>query len=102
MYRSYIFIVLIVVIFSSINASCLAQELQSREGNIVVCIIELEHANAEDLVKTLRPFLSSKGTIVPYQRTNTLIIKDKEHIVNMLAKIIKGKPCTQDKPNAEK
>ena len=57
-------------------------------------MIQLEHADAEYLASVLEPFLSPEGSIIPYKTTNTLIIKDREPVVNMLAEIIKGKPCT--------
>ena len=56
-------------------------------------MIQLEHADAEYLASVLKPFLSPKGSIVPDVHTNTLIIKDRASIVNMLAEIIKGKLC---------
>jgi type II secretory pathway component GspD/PulD (secretin) len=59
----------------------------------VVCMIRLEHADAEHLASVLRPFLSAQGSLSAYAPTNTLIIKDRASIVNMLAEIIKGKPC---------
>ena len=63
-------------------------------GRIIVCMIQLEHADPEQLAVVLKPFLSPEGSIVPYPPTNTLIIKDREPVVNMLAEVIKGKPCT--------
>lgn len=73
----------------------LAQEKTTSSGErIIVCMIQLEHADAEYLASVLKPFLSPQGSIVPYVNTNTLIIKDRASIVNMLAEIIKGKPCT--------
>ena len=62
-------------------------------GRIIVCMIQLEHADAEHLASVLEPFLSPEGSIVPYKPTNTLIIKDREPVVKMLAEAIKGKPC---------
>jgi len=56
-------------------------------------MIQLEHADAEYLASVLKPFLSPQGSIVPDVHTNTLIIKDRASIVNMLAEIIKGKLC---------
>jgi len=56
-------------------------------------MIRLEHADAEHLASVLRPFLSAQGSLSAYAPTNTLIIKDRASIVNMLAEIIKGKPC---------
>jgi type II secretory pathway component GspD/PulD (secretin) len=57
-------------------------------------MIQIEHVDDEYLASVLKPFLSPEGSIVPYKTTNTLIIKDREPVVNMLAEIIKGKPCT--------
>ncbi len=69
----------------------------------IVCMIQLEHADAEYLASVLKPFLSPQGSIVPYVHTNTLIIKDRASIVNMLAEIIKGKPCApvSEQPEVE-
>jgi type II secretory pathway component GspD/PulD (secretin) len=79
------------------------EKTTSPGGTIIVCMIQLEHADAEYLASILEPFLSPQGSIVPYVHTNTLIIKDRASIVNMLAKIIKGKPCTPipDQPEVE-
>jgi type II secretory pathway component GspD/PulD (secretin) len=72
----------------------LAQEKTIPSGErVIVCMIQLEHADAEYLATVLKPCLSPEGSIVPYKTTNTLIIKDREPVVNMLAEIIKGKPC---------
>jgi type II secretory pathway component GspD/PulD (secretin) len=57
-------------------------------------MIQLEHADAEYLASVLKPFLSSEGSLTPYKPTNTLIIRDREPVVNMLSEVIKGKPCT--------
>lgn len=76
-----------------------AQQEQSSSGEqVVVCMIRLEHADAENLSSVLKPFLSPQGSIAAYAPTNTLIIKDRASIVDMLAEIIKGKPCTTDAP----
>jgi general secretion pathway protein D len=70
------------------------QKQPSLEERVVVCMIRLEHADAENLASVLKPFLSPQGSIVAYAPTNTLIIRDRASIVDMLAEIIKGKPCT--------
>ena len=57
-------------------------------------MIRLEHADAEYLVAVLKPFLSPQGSLSAYTPTNTLIIMDRTSIVNMLAEVIKGNPCT--------
>lgn len=63
------------------------------EGRVIVCMIQLEHADADHLASVLKPFLSPEGTITPHGPTSTLIIKDRAPVVHMLAEIIKGKPC---------
>ena len=65
---------------------------------MVVCMIRLEHADAEQLASVLKPFLSPQGSLSAYAPTNTLIIRDRASIVNMLAEIIKGQPCTPISP----
>ena len=60
------------------------------ENQIILCLLPLYHASAEELSAVLAPFLSSSGTISPYTPTNTLIIKDKTSIVRMLIKAVKG------------
>ena len=61
---------------------------------MVVCVVQLEHADAEYLATILKPFLSPEGSIVPYVTTNVIIIKDRQYVVDMLTKLIKGRPCT--------
>jgi type II secretory pathway component GspD/PulD (secretin) len=76
-----------------------AQQKQTSSGErVVVCMIRLEHADAEHLASVLKPFLSPQGSLSAYAPTNTLIIKDRASIVNMLAEIIKGEPCTPIAP----
>jgi type II secretory pathway component GspD/PulD (secretin) len=72
----------------------IAQREKPPGGRIVVCMIQLEHADAEYLASVLKPFLSSEGSLTPYKPTNTLIIRDREPVVNMLSEVINGKPCT--------
>ena len=81
----------------------IAQREKTSAGRIVVCIIQLEHADADYLASVLKPFLSPEGSLVPYKPTNSLIIKDREPVVNRLAELIKGKPCIpmSQSPNAE-
>jgi len=72
-----------------------AQDKQAASvQRVIICLISLEHADARHLASILAPFLSSEGSIAPYTPTNTLIIKDRAYIVDRLAKIIIGKPCT--------
>jgi type II secretory pathway component GspD/PulD (secretin) len=87
-----VFLILLLVLVTS--GFSLAQEKTTSSGErVIVCMIQLEHADAEHLASVLKPFLSPQGSIVPEVHTNTFIIKDRASIVNMLAEVIKGKPC---------
>ena len=94
MRRSYLIIVLVLIFVPVLSGLSAAQSEKSPGGRIVVCMIQLEHADAEYLASVLKPFLSPEGSLTPYKPTNTLIIRDREPVVNMLSEIIKGKPCT--------
>ena len=74
----------------------LAQMETGPGERIIVCMIQLEHADAEELAAVLEPFLSPQGSIVPYRPTNTLIIRDRASVVDKLSIAIKGKPCTTE------
>ncbi len=78
-----------------------AQQGKKVGGRIIVCMIQIEHADAKYLASVLEPFLSPQGSIVPYKPTNTLIIKDRASVVNMLSEANKGKPCTPISQPAE-
>ena len=68
------------------------QSAAAQESRMIVCLLTLEHADAEQLVTVLTPLLSPNGTIAAYSPTNTLIIKDSSSVVQMLVKAVKGKP----------
>jgi len=88
-----LFLILLLVLLAPVFSQ--AQEKTTVSGGrIIVCVIQIEHADAEYLASVLKPFLSPEGSIVPYKPTNTLIIKDRAPVVNMLSEVIKGKPCT--------
>ncbi|MBW2450361.1 MAG: hypothetical protein JRE92_08060 [Deltaproteobacteria bacterium] len=88
-----LFLILLLVLLAPVFSQ--AQEKTTASGGrIIVCMIQIEHADAEYLASVLKPFLSPEGSIVPYKPTNTLIIKDRAPVVNMLSEVIKGKPCT--------
>jgi len=70
-----------------------AQAQKSSGERIVVCMLQLVHADAEELAAVLQPLLSPAGSIVPYRPTNTLIIKDRASVVEKLSTVIRGKPC---------
>ncbi len=100
--RGRVFLILLLVLLTS--GFSLAQEKTTSSGErVIVCMIQLEHADAENLASVLKPFLSPQGSIVPDVHTNTLIIKDRASIVNMLAEVIKGKPCAavSEQPEVE-
>jgi general secretion pathway protein D len=65
------------------------QQAGSREA-IVMKVIRLDHADAEQLASVLRPLLSRDGLITAYTPTNTLIIRDRASLVEKLVKVIKG------------
>jgi hypothetical protein len=67
-----------------------AHPAAAREGRTVVCLLPLEHADAEHLAAVLSPLLSPQGTISAYAPTNTLIIKDRPSTVRMLVEAVKG------------
>jgi type II secretory pathway component GspD/PulD (secretin) len=64
----------------------------AQDNRMIVCLLTLNHADAEQLVAVLSPLLSPHGTITAYSPTNTLIIKDSSSIVQMIVKAVKGKP----------
>lgn len=70
--------------------SAFAQKQRSLRDQVVIQVIQLDYADAENLATVLTPFLSPKGRIVAYSRTNSLIIKDKASVVRRLLEVIKG------------
>ncbi len=98
MRRAYLIFVLLLIVVGVLPGASVAQRGKTPPGRIVVCMFQLEHADAEYLASVLKPFLSPDGSLTPYPPTNTLIIRDRQPVVNMLSEIIKGRPCT---PNAQ-
>ena len=49
-----------------------AQQGKKVGGRIIVCLIQLEHADANYLASVLKPFLSPEGSIVPAETKYTL------------------------------
>ena len=95
MRHPHLIFVLLVIIVTVLPGASAAQRGKRPDGRIVVCMIQLEHADAEHLAAVLRPFLSPEGSLSPYTPTNTLIIRDRQPVVNMLSEVIKGRPCTE-------
>jgi type II secretory pathway component GspD/PulD (secretin) len=80
-----------ILLFLSFPNLTFPQELEPPGDPIVIQIIELEYADAEQLAQTLEPLLSPQGRIVAYGPSNSLIIKDRKSMVEALVKVIKGK-----------
>ena len=80
-------ILILLVLSGMANAS----QLYSYQNRVIICLLPLEYADAEQLADTLAPFLSPQGKISAYSRTNTLIIKDQPQVVRMLIKVVKGR-----------
>jgi type II secretory pathway component GspD/PulD (secretin) len=80
-------ILLLLIFLSMANAG----QLYSYQERVIICMLPLEHADAEQLADVLAPFLSPQGKIVTYSPTNTLFIKDQPSVVRMIIKVIKGK-----------
>jgi type II secretory pathway component GspD/PulD (secretin) len=94
-------IALLLILF--LNSFSLAQGQKPTGERIVMCMIQLEHTDAEELAAVLEPFLSPEGSMTPYSPTNTLIIKDRASVVEKLSIAIKGKPCIPitDQPSVD-
>ena len=72
------------------STTSFAQNQRPADDPMVIQIIELDYADAEDLARVLTPFLSKDGRISAYGPTNSLIIKDRKSVVEALVKVIKG------------
>ena len=80
-------ILLLLFLFNMANAG----QPDSFQAGVIVCLLPIEHADAEELADVLAPFLSPRGKIAAYSPTNTLILKDQPSVVKMLVKVIKGR-----------
>lgn len=58
---------------------------------VIIELIRLDYANAEELARVLAPLLSKDGRIVSYGPANSLIIKDRASIVKRIMEIVKGR-----------
>jgi type II secretory pathway component GspD/PulD (secretin) len=84
--------VLLAAIFTLIcSGNAFSQYPAPRNDPIVIQVVELDYAVAEELVEVLTPFLSKDGRISAYGPGNVLIIKDRKTIVEALVKVIKGR-----------
>jgi general secretion pathway protein D len=90
------YLALIFLLTSTLHHSAHAQKQKlQRKDRIVIQVIQLDYADAENLAKVLAPLLSPEGRIVAYSRTNSLLIKDRASVVKKLVEIIKGPPEQQ-------
>ena len=87
-------IISILLLLDSSNS--FAQYPAPRNEPIVIQIVQLEHADAEQLAEVLKPFLSKDGTITAYGPANSLIIKDRKSIVRELLRVIKGRLAKEE------
>ena len=84
--------ILLIAVSVLIHAQPLIAQQSATPGDpIIIQIIELEYADAEQLAETLKPLLSPQGRISAWGPSNSLIIKDRKSIVEALVKVIKGK-----------
>ena len=67
-----------------------AQKASPLRDPIVIQVIHLDYADAEQLASVLAPLLSPDGRVAAYRPTNSLIIRDRASLVKKLVKIIKG------------
>lgn len=84
-------IIAALVITSFIFQATAAQSSPLHDQQIILCLLPLDYANADELANTLTPLMSPSGKIIPYSRTNTLLIKDRASVVKMLIKAVKGR-----------
>jgi len=90
-------ILLLLIFLSMANAG----QLNSYQERIIICMLPLEHSDAEKLADVLSPLLSPQGKIATYSPTNTLIIKDQPSVLRMLIKVIKGRADLSECQNFE-
>lgn len=83
----HILLILLLILYAD---PLYAQDFVPPGDPIIIQIIDLEYADAEELAKTLEPFLSPQGRITAYGPSNSLIIKDRKSIVKAIVKVIKG------------
>ncbi len=66
------------------------QHVRPLREPIVIKVIRLDYADAEQLASVLSPLLTRDGRMVAYSPTNTLIIRDRKSLVEQLVRVIKG------------
>ena len=86
---------LIFLLTLAIHHSAHAQKQTPPRDRVVTQVIQLDHADADNLATVLAPLLSPEGRIVAYSRTNSLLIKDRASVVKKLVGVIRGPPEQQ-------
>jgi type II secretory pathway component GspD/PulD (secretin) len=59
----------------------IAHSQSGSDSQVIMCLLPLDHVNAEELDGVLKPFIYPSGTITSYPSTNTLIIKERASVV---------------------
>ena len=86
---SFACVLFVFLLLTSLSARY-AEAGERLESHLVIKVVRLDYAEAENLASVLTPLLSPAGRIVAYAPLNCLIIKDQAHIVHRLVEIIKG------------
>jgi len=81
---------LIILLTSTLHHSAYAQKQRPPGDRVVIQVIQLDYADAENLATVLAPLLSPEGRMVADSRTNSLIIKDRASVVRRLLEVITG------------
>lgn len=81
----------LLIVFICLDPFVLHSQQSRPHGEpIIIKVIRLDHANAEQLASTLSPLLTKDGHITAYPPTNTIIIRDRKSHVEKLVRVIKG------------
>ena len=89
--RSWGFVLVLMFLIALASFQSSNAHARAPKGDpIVIQVIDLDYADAEQLASVLAPLVSPDGRIVAYGPTNSLIIKDRASIVKRLVEIIKG------------
>jgi general secretion pathway protein D len=76
-------------------------ELIPQNDTIVTQIIPISFANIAELSSSLTPLLSTGGTLVPYVRSNSIVVTDTSSNIYRMAKLIQELDTEGSKDNIE-
>jgi type IV pilus assembly protein PilQ len=65
-------------------------ETQKNLAPVRVKVIPVNYASVDDLAKQVPPFLSKEGKVVVDQRSNTILVTDREVVLDKVERIIKA------------